>query len=801
MYRNKNLTIETSDKKKRFVVTDNYYTYFTVSDFNDRFDGLWSGGFHLFDAFYLSSPNNKIKYKSQNLLGIEIDFENKTSLKFLLLKKSEGLIINFLNKNFLSRKIKRYNLSIKINTNFNLLESNKNYLIIEYDKPERLGFGFDKFYCAFVSTQNFIFEKIQKNDKMVNFDFYNSQKVEKESEMLVLYESSLNKLKKQIEYSKTKTNNLKKQHLRNSFIPFAYSSFETEDKNFDKALTWATYSANGFVMQKSDNIGLWAGLQWFDNSWGRDTFISLPGVSLVSGRYEEAKHIIENFIRYQCNNKKSDCFGKIPNVIFSEDKIIFNTADATPLLVREIYEYFLNTGDYNFILSIWHTIKLIINSQYLAKKDKNFFVVHKDADDWMDAKKNDKYSFSPRSDKAIEIEALWYTALCAAFNIGREIINYGEKNKMPLPDNIKIEGLKREIKKYRNFAEKLKKTFNSFFVSDNPPYIFDHVNEDYSPDNKIRPNPLIAIYYSTMNGIPSLFDRNAIIKFLKYVLPKIIYLHGVSSLDKNDPDFYPINDSPLFHKDEAYHNGMIWTYLSGFFINVCASFGLQDFCFLQTRSLMNQILNNGALGSLSELVYPYKKNKNEIIASGTYSQTWSLAEFCRSFYRDYLGVSLNVPKRKIYFSPSIPVALGFIKANVRYGFYETMSFFVSVDKESDSISKVEVKAVEILKPLYLIIKIKLGYEKNEDGYKYKTLFVKVKFSANRDSCEIEFIKNKENTIKIKNLKLTGNCEVISMEIGYEISKDLYHSDLKYSISVNDEELKEFERLKREKKEN
>lgn len=794
MYRNNFLKIVTDDREKRFVITDNYYTYLTVSDFSDSFDGLWSGGFHLFNSFNSGVNLSKVQNKVLSLTNIEIDYDNKTFLKFYLLKKSDGLIISFINKSFMSKNNRKYSCLINIESEFKINEENKDFFILEYTKPERIGFGFEKLYCAFVSTEGFNIENIKSNGSFLSFDFTKKDKPQNDAEILVLYNPDIMKLKKQIIYSKNKTQALKKQHIRNCLIPFTYSTFETEDKTFDKALTWATYSAGSFVMQKNDNIGLWAGLQWFDNSWGRDTFISLPGVSLVSGRYEEAKHIIENFARYQCNNKKSDCFGKIPNVIFSEDRIIFNTADATPLLIREIYEYFLYTGDVNFIVNMWNIIKLAIDTQYINKIDSNYFVIHNDSDDWMDAKKDDKYSYSPRGNKAIEIEALWYVALYVAFNIGKEIIHYRENNKMPLPDNLKVTDIRKDIKKYKGFAEKLKVSFNGYFISETAPFIYDHINEDYSRDTKVRPNAFLAIYYSSLTGIPPLFERGTILKFLKYSLSRIVYLNGVSTLDKNDVDFHPVNKSNLFHKDAAYHNGMIWPFLSGSFINCAISFGLQNFSFKQTLSLVDQILNTGSLGTLSELVYPYQKDKKNIITSGTYSQTWSLSEFCRSFYKDYLGIHLNVPKRKVYFYPNIPVKLGYVRTNIRFGLYETINFHAMMDISTNNVKLLEAKAVEINKPLYLIVKVNLGYERNNFGFKYKSLYIKVKLSECDDIFRIEFVKDTENLIKIKNINFHGNAEIMSLEIGNELSSDAYDAGLKYATSLSDSDLKSYKSM-------
>jgi hypothetical protein len=133
-----------------------------------------------------------------------------------------------------------------------------------------------------------------------------------------------------------------------------------------------------------------------------------------------------------------------------------------------------------------------------------------------------------------------------------------------------------------------------------------------------------------------------------------IYLYGVASLAQGDPDFHPYHQYPLYPKDAAYHNGVVWTWLSGPYKSATKA------GWTIAKSEIDQILDFGAPGTLSELLDAVSREGEDFPRpSGTVSQTWSLAEFIRTWYQDYVGLSW-IGHRTV-FSPHIPLDWGDFK--------------------------------------------------------------------------------------------------------------------------------------------
>ena len=109
------------------------------------------------------------------------------------------------------------------------------------------------------------------------------------------------------------------------------TSIDFGDEKFNEAVKWSRFSAWLLTTKNSetDFLGIWAGLPWFRDNWGRDTFISLCGSLLVSGCFKEAESVLLGFAGFQCLDEKSDSYGRIPNRYRSQDDVIFNTADGT----------------------------------------------------------------------------------------------------------------------------------------------------------------------------------------------------------------------------------------------------------------------------------------------------------------------------------------------------------------------------------------------------------------------------------------------------------------------------------------
>ena len=189
------------------------------------------------------------------------------------------------------------------------------------------------------------------------------------------------------------------------------SYLETSDADYNKALNWAKASASMFVVEES-GTGIWAGLPWFRDNWGRDTFIALPGTLLVSGQFEQAKAVLSNFARYQNLREPRDKeYGRIPNRVSATGQTIYNTVDGTPWMLREALEYIRYTGDQAFAAQMYKLALPYFEGAIANYTDAQGLLSHDSADTWMDARIENKRPWSARGPRAVEIQALWYTAL------------------------------------------------------------------------------------------------------------------------------------------------------------------------------------------------------------------------------------------------------------------------------------------------------------------------------------------------------------------------------------------------------
>ncbi|OHD41037.1 MAG: hypothetical protein A2015_12160 [Spirochaetes bacterium GWF1_31_7] len=798
MFIDKSYTLKV-DSNKRVFQSDNYSSYISFSDMEYEFDGLWSHGFKLFNGVTINGAilNGK---KELNPFGFEIYYTKGLSLNGMLFKNNQGLLLdtgkNAFRTEYVNRK--RHNsvsYQFSISSKFTILELKNNTLYVQYMKPERDGFEVEHLFVAFTTTKDFTIRKNDSNENTLIISIDKKIRTKESPYLYILYSHSLDQLKTTVECNQEKHGVLIQQHINNSLLPLKYTGCKTGNKKMNRALTYSLLSASSFIMNKNGQIGIWAGFPWFDNGWGRDTFIALPGVALVTGRYEIASHIIGNFLKYQNQDKCSKDYGKIPNVIFSEDNIKYNTGDGTPLLIRELYEYFLYTGDVAAVMSVWNNVITAIDEVYFVNKDVNYFMPSGDADDWMDARILGKNSYSPRGDRQVEIQSLWFTALHAVANIASEIIKRYEEYK-PIVQNININELKEKKDQYTNAANKLQASFKQFFITDKTPFIFDHINKDNTPDYKIRPNVMLASYYNDLIGIPKLIDDNSLLHAFKIIVNNCVFEHGVASLSKFDEDFHPLHITKTHHKDAAYHNGAIWGWLSGAFIHCATKFGLQNFAFKHTNFLIDQLLFGETVGTLSELFEPYKEG-GLVKESGTFSQAWSVSEFTRSFYQDYLGIRPDVPQRKLHISPSFPGKLGDFSANIRYGISEIITVDIKINKHKSIISLIEVKAVDIEKPLEVIIRLNLGPEKDGCCKDYKVIFLKIQLKTTGAQVKIDFDFIEKNRLRLRDLFISNNSELITMgtdTIGYcenasenvDFVKPITEDDLLMYKSYNEE---------------
>jgi hypothetical protein len=402
----------------------------------------------------------------------------------------------------------------------------------------------------------------------------------------------------------------------------AHTRLMSNIPELDKAIFWAHHSLDGLVMNQL-GMGIYAGLPWFDDYWGRDAFISFAGAVLVSGQYEEARKILLSFADLQNNDEFDLDYGRVPNRA-QPDNIIYNTTDGTPWFVRSVWDYYRYSNDVNFLNKMWPAIRRATEGSMMNWVDQDGLLRHADADTWMDAKGPDG-PWSPRGDRAIDIQFLWRDQLEITKRLAQKYEDYGV-----------VDQVQQTLNKCNAALKK--------FRSPDGFYLVDHLNADGSQDHQIRPNAFL---------VPRLFHETCDWSTLEKLGPQLITREGVLSLAQDDPNFHPYHHLPgLYVQDAAYHNGIIWTWNSAATVTTAIHFHQYHYAEALFNNLTQQIIERGAVGTIAELTDAWAR-EGELRLSGTFSQAWSLAEYLRSFYQDILGVQPDLSETHVTLAPRL----------------------------------------------------------------------------------------------------------------------------------------------------
>lgn len=461
------------------------------------------------------------------------------------------------------------------------------------------------------------------------------------------------------------------------------------DEKFNKSFQWSRFSSWLLCTKSEDSNykGIWAGLPWFRDNWGRDTFIAFSGTLLVSGCFDEAKNVLLGFAQFQDRNPASKTYGRIPNRYRNAEDVLYNTADGTLWFLRAVAEYVEYSGDESIANKLAYTINIALEGD-VNRCDERGFLTHDEADTWMDARIKGKEAWSPRANRASDIQALWFVAL----RLGSYFM--------------RLCGNKEKEQFYDDFATKVKASFNEYFWSSDNNALADHLLEggygEWAKDMRVRPNQLFAISVPRILPESSEADKNKLIDdekafaILENVERELVSPFGLYSLSPEDPLFHAdhilsLTDKPNFyHKDAAYHNGTIWEWNSGPYITAKTLYSNGTLpkdaeTILKNESKM--ILEIGCAGSLSENIHARPRPDGSPVLSGTFSQAWSLAEFSRNIVQDVIGFYPRLAEGKIDIRPHLPKNCKSVKATLPFGYgkidVEIQSFSEEKTNESD----------------------------------------------------------------------------------------------------------------------
>jgi predicted glycogen debranching enzyme len=348
-----------------------------------------------------------------------------------------------------------------------------------------------------------------------------------------------------------------------------------------------------------------AGYHWFTD-WGRDTMISLEGLTLATGRHQEAGYILRTFGEYVRD-------GLIPNM-FPEGEAagLYHTADATLWFFHAVDRYLETTGDRMTLRVLLPVLKEIVKKHLEGTR----FGIHVDPKDgllsqgeegyqltWMDAKV-DGWVVTPRRGKAVEINALFYNALSLLGRWLRE--EEGDEAARPI----------------EAAAGRVRTSFNERFWYSAGGHLYDVVDgPDGKDDPALRPNQIFAV------ALPNpVLDRARWSDVVAIVEKELVTPVGLRSLARSHSDYKAKYDGDLRSRDAAYHQGTVWSWLVGPFIDawlkVHEGQEPQATKFLEGFS---PHLSEACIGSVSEVF----DAEQPFLPRGCVAQAWGVAEVLR----------------------------------------------------------------------------------------------------------------------------------------------------------------------------
>jgi len=353
-----------------------------------------------------------------------------------------------------------------------------------------------------------------------------------------------------------------------------------------------------------------AGYHWFTD-WGRDTMISLEGLALVTGRWQEAGYILRTFGNYIRD-------GLIPNMFpDSSREGRYHTADATLWFFHAINRYVETTHDRTTLRLLLP--RLIDIAQQHLRGTK--FNIHVDPADgllaqgeegyqltWMDAKMGD-WVVTPRRGKAVELNALWYNAL-------KLLAKWLRQEQDSAADT------------YEQHAARARQSFNEKFWYQDGGYLFDVVEcngQSGANDISFRPNQLFAISIDH-----PVLDEARWRSVVDLAQQKLVTPLGLRSLSPDDPEYKPIYSGDLRSRDGAYHQGTVWAWLIGPFVDAWMKVHPQDR--QGARKFLEVFpthLSDEGFGTISEVFDAREPH----LSGGCIAQAWSVAEVLRTWVK------------------------------------------------------------------------------------------------------------------------------------------------------------------------
>jgi predicted glycogen debranching enzyme len=344
-----------------------------------------------------------------------------------------------------------------------------------------------------------------------------------------------------------------------------------------------------------------AGYHWFGD-WGRDTMIALPGLALGTGQPELARDILRTFAGFVDR-------GMLPNVFGEQGGAEYNNVDGTLWFFQAVDRYLRATDDGPFLREIFSTLEGIVDwhlkgTRYNIKVDPADGLLSAGEAGvqltWMDAKVDD-WVVTPRIGKPVEVNALWFNAICLMATWARD--------------------LQREATDYQQLATQIGSSFRRRFWYEAGGYLYDVIDGPNGDDASLRPNqvfavslPFAAVYGPTAKAVVEAVER------------ALLTPAGLRSLAPDDPRYAGQHTGDRWQRDGSYHQGTVWSWLMGPFVDAHLRV-FQDKRRAEglLQGLLRHMEREAGIGTISEV---FDGNEPHT-PRGCIAQAWSVAEVLR----------------------------------------------------------------------------------------------------------------------------------------------------------------------------
>lgn len=361
-------------------------------------------------------------------------------------------------------------------------------------------------------------------------------------------------------------------------------------------------AAQQFIEKRGENTNIIAGYPWF-GSWGRDTFISLPGLALARKSEDLYAAVIDTQVRRMKG-------GLFPNM-GDHDNPAFNSVDAPLWFFQALYSYGLDQKE------TWKRYGTAMKDVLNAYRSGTSFGIHMrenaliysgapgKALTWMDAVVHG-VPVTPRDGYAVEINALWYNAVCFSLDCARAARD------------------RSFLKEWEKLPELIARSFNEIFWDEELGYLADYVNDNEKRNMQVRPNMVIA------TSLPyTMLTRDQMKRILDIVNRMLVTPRGLRTLSPSEEGYKGIYCGDQETRDSAYHQGTVWPWLAGPFcdgwLRVYGEGGVS-----RVRKLImgfEETLTEAGISTISEIFDGDPPHSPR----GAISQAWSVGEILRIY--------------------------------------------------------------------------------------------------------------------------------------------------------------------------